>query len=542
MQEAPIGNGTLLSNTFTDGQATMWVYTPLAYGKQMLRPYTYNISQNALDILTDKRAREDGTMSALLGNREIVQRPEIAGSIVPQGNGIELDMTTTNHLWTFVLQIDIVSPWLGGSSMNNVTARRRVLYTGVFLDEPILPHTLFSASPVPNPDCSMRVTHATESVISPGANALGDSTRVTVRSDIDIVDSALDSQANDRDLYLSTPDKLLSEHHDNGITTEGLAALANVNKGVGVVSDLKSPMAHLRALLMGLDQQVSIYESSAGNTVGSHMAGAEDIYDVDSFKRGVAGEWSQMSTALNEASGAIDPGVVMKLGFVISKFPNIVIIPQRVGTDSGYTPLMSEGHVCDPTRVNPKTIYSSMIASAVSTLANNFGLSSINFSYDSYQGQYGSNRGGTFEVHDAYLAMPPSNPDSGKQLLAHALELFKRQFLLDLVPSIKASNNGDFQMHVSYMCNAETYVDFNFYDWASLQTEGIYETTNRIANITSTSVMDSAGFINNGESLDVLVHNVYGKHIPNGFGTVAFGNDPGDVLVAPAGEQGNFDY
>ena len=534
------GNGPALHNTFNGGQATMWIYTPLAYGKQMLRPYTYQITNNALDILTDKHIGD--TMSAVLGRKDLIQRPEIAGSIVPQGNGIELDMTTTNHLWTFVLQIDIVSPWLGGSSMSGVTARRRVLYNGVFLDEPILPHTLYSASPTPNPDCPMRITHVTESVINPGANAMGDSTRVTVRSDLDIVDAALDGQANDTDLFLSTPDKLLSEHHDNGITTEGLAALANQTNGIGVVSDLKSPMAHLRALCMGLDQQVSIYESSAGNTVGSHMASVEDVYDVDAFKRGVASEWAQLSNSLNESSGAVDPGQVMRLGFLLSKFPDIVIIPQHVGTSDGYTPLMSEGQVCDPTVVNPKTVYSSMIASAVSTLANNFGLSSINFSYDSYQGQYGSNREGTFEVRDAYLAMPPSNPDSAKILLGHALELFKRQFLLDLVPCIKASKNGDFQMHVSYMCNAETYVDFNFYDWASLQNQGIYETTNRIANVTSTSVMDSAGFVNNGAALDTLVHSVYGHHIPNGFGTVAFGNDPGDMLNAAAAEQGNFDY
>ena len=175
------------------------------------------------------------------------------------------------------------------------------------------------------------------------------------------------------------------------------------------------------------------------------------------------------------------------------------------------------------------------MASAISTLAVNFGFDLIDFSYDSTRDQF-AGTDGSFQVRDCRLMMQPTDPAEAKYMCASALEMFRRQLQIDLVPTILASNNGNFQMHVNYVRNGDTVVDLNFYDWSSLQ-GGVFETPNRIGNISTTSVVTGQQFVHNGNMLDILVHNVYGKNVRNQFGTTAFGNDNGDLLNAAAPEM-----
>lgn len=531
MNEFNVQDGQSLTTPFSSkGSAILFLYSPRLYGTQVLRPYTYSITGNALDKLTY------GTQSitAALNNRSIVSDPDVAGIMQPVSNGTPLDMSIMGNLWTFVLQLDITSPWLSGSSMGNAKACRRIIYSGVCLDEPISTITMWSGQPTLNENCPMRFTHVMESVVDPGVSATGNSTKTFVRSDMDVVDAALDQQANDTDLYIATPDRVLgSVDTASGLTTEGANALINQKRGVGIMSDLKSPMAHLRSLLTGLDQQIHLCEASEGPGVASHMSTPTDIYNVDEFKTGVGNEWAQLSSGTNEIHGGIAAGDICLLGFITSQFPDITVVPQQISTVS---PMMSDGMVADQMKQNPKVVYSSMAASAISALANNFGFSDIDFSYDSWSGGMGTDRSGTFEVRNAQLLMPTGNVEYDKQCLANSLEMFRRQIIMDLVPTIKASGNGEFQMHVKYAINAETYVDLNFYDWASLQNDGVYETTNRLSNVGTTTIGTSDQFIHNGTVLDNFVHQVYGKRVKNAFGISAFGD--GTMLDTAAPAQG----
>ena len=150
------------TSSFNDrGGAILHLYSPRFYDTQVLRPYAYQITGNGLD-----RIMHGGrTMAESLSNKDIALDPSVAGSIQPISNGTPLDMSTTNNLWTFVLQIDLVSPWLGGSSQGRNVARRRLLYSGVCLDEPISVLTMWNGQPTLNDNCPMRFTHAIETVV-----------------------------------------------------------------------------------------------------------------------------------------------------------------------------------------------------------------------------------------------------------------------------------------------------------------------------------------------------------------------------------------
>lgn len=521
-----------MSGGFSNGNACIIFYSPRIYGTQVLRPYSYNITGNTID----KLACGGPTMKDAISKKDIATHPDVAGAIQPTANGTPLDMAAANQSWTFTLMVDIASPWLAGSALSGAQARRRIIMSGICLDEPVSPITRYSGYPTYNDDCHLRITHASEIALDPGVSPAGVNTKAIIRSDMDIIDRSMQKDAPE-DLYIGTPDKVLTcNDNKSGISTEGLAAVTNLHQGAGIISNLKSPVSHLRQLCMGLDQQVGLYEASGPLGVANPITDERNVFDVDQFKSGVASEWSQMSSGTNYTTGGIKTGQVVSLRTLKSMYPaltnpqNIYKMELRPMSD-----VMTAGGVRDQMIVDPKTVYSSMVASAISTLAINFGFDLIDFSYDSNGDQFSGNQG-SFQVRDCRLIMQPSDPAAAKYMCANALEMFRRQLSIDLVPTIFASNNGQFQMHVNYVRNGDTVVDLNFYDWPSLS-GGVFEAPNRISNTGTTSVVTGQQFIHNGNMLDVLVHNVYGKNVRNQFGVTAFGQqDSGDLLNAAAPE------
>lgn len=510
-----------------NGNACIIFYSPRIYGTQVLRPYSYQITGNTID----KLACGGVSMKDAISKKDIATHPDVAGAIQPTGNGTPLDMSVMNQMWTFTLMVDIVSPWLGGSAMSQARARRRVIYSGVCLDEPVSPITRWSGAPTYNDGCHLRFCHASEVAIDPGVSPAGNTTRALVRSDMDIVDSSMNKQTNGVDLYVATPDKMLTcTDQSSGITTEGIAALSNQPRGVGIITNLKSPVSHLRQLCMGLDQQISLYESGAGLTVGNPLTDEPNVYDVDQFKSGVASEWSQVSSGANYTVGGIQTGSVISFGSLKQMYPSLNMNTYKQEL-TPMSDLLSSGGAADQMYTDPKTVYSSMVSAAVSTLAVNFGFDYIDFSYDSTSDQFSSTREGAFQVRDCRLTIQPEDPNAAKTMCANALEMFRRQLIIDLVPTILAAKQGDFQMNVCYSRNGDTVVDLNFYDWPSLSNVGIYEAPNRISSVGSVSLATGQQFIHNGTMLDMLVHNVYGKSIKNNFGFSAFGNDGQGTII-----------
>ena len=520
-----IGNGFQgqFSSTFdlTKPKQILFLYSPRMYGTQVLRPYAYQFGADGVDMLMNS----SGSMTKTLENPRMATDPRIAGMIAPVANGTKLDMAVINELWTFTLMVDIMSTSFGGAAK----LRRRFVYQGVCLDEPISMLTMWSGSPTPNLNCPMRFTHVTEVMVDPRVSAMGAVPRTIVRTDADILDSSLNTQAGE-ELYAATPDKML-ERTDagSGIHSEGIAALSASDRGVGVLSTIKSPLAHLRTLCMGLDQQIHLSEAGVGNTVVGSMSRTTDPYSVDDFKTGVVGEWGQACTSPSMLNGDISPDSIMLLGRITNVFPDIAIVPFKFSNPQ--SPAQLGGAVMDQESVDPKTVFSSMVNAAVNATALQFGFAQLHFIVDTAiaQGTGPTDAEVWFDPDLTKLLLPPDDYNAAQQTMAGAVEGFRMQLKMDLIPTINAAKLGPFRLEVMFSLNGDTYVDLNFYDFASIG-EGIMETGNRITNCNSPNASNAQHFINNGCALDVLVHNVFGKSINNSFGRSAFGDDRGEML------------
>jgi hypothetical protein len=520
-----IGNGFQgqFSSTFdlTKPKQILFLYSPRMYGTQVLRPYAYQFGADGVDMLMNS----SGSMSKTLENPRMATDPRIAGMIAPVANGTKLDMAVINELWTFTLMVDIMSTSFGGAAK----LRRRFVYQGVCLDEPISMLTMWSGSPTPNLNCPMRFTHVTEVMVDPRVSSMGAVPRTIVRTDADILDSSLNTQAGE-ELYAATPDKML-ERTDagSGIHSEGIAALSASDRGVGVLSTIKSPLAHLRTLCMGLDQQIHLSEAGVGNTVVGSMSRTTDPYSVDDFKTGVVGEWGQACTSPSMLNGDISPDSIMLLGRITNVFPDIAIVPFKFSNPQ--SPAQLGGAVMDQESVDPKTVFSSMVNAAVNATALQFGFAQLHFIVDTAiaQGTGPTDAEVWFDPDLTKLLLPPDDYNAAQQTMAGAVEGFRMQLKMDLIPTINAAKLGPFRLEVMFSLNGDTYVDLNFYDFASIG-EGIMETGNRITNCNSPNASNAQHFINNGCALDVLVHNVFGKSINNSFGRSAFGDDRGEML------------
>jgi hypothetical protein len=520
-----IGNGFQgqFSSTFdlTKPKQILFLYSPRMYGTQVLRPYAYQFGADGVDMLMNS----SGSMTKTLENPRMATDPRIAGMIAPVANGTKLDMAVINELWTFTLMVDIMSTSFGGAAK----LRRRFVYQGVCLDEPISMLTMWSGSPTPNLNCPMRFTHVTEVMVDPRVSSMGAVPRTIVRTDADILDSSLNTQAGE-ELYAATPDKML-ERTDagSGIHSEGIAALSASDRGVGVLSTIKSPLAHLRTLCMGLDQQIHLSEAGVGNTVVGSMSRTTDPYSVDDFKTGVVGEWGQACTSPSMLNGDISPDSIMLLGRITNVFPDIAIVPFKFSNPQ--SPAQLGGAVMDQESVDPKTVFSSMVNAAVNATALQFGFAQLHFIVDTAiaQGTGPTDAEVWFDPDLTKLLLPPDDYNAAQQTMAGAVEGFRMQLKMDLIPTINAAKLGPFRLEVMFSLNGDTYVDLNFYDFASIG-EGIMETGNRITNCNSPNASNAQHFINNGCALDVLVHNVFGKSINNSFGRSAFGDDRGEML------------
>ena len=502
----------------------LFLYSPRLYGTQVSRPYVYQITNNGIDMLTGAP-----TMSERFEKPQISGDPRVAGMIRPEANGTPMEMDTIGQLWTFVLQIDTVSKAYGGVVPN----RRRFLYSGVCLDEPVSTLTMWTGNPTPNMNCPMRFTHMTEVRIDQRASAIGANTSMVVNADADIVDSSLVPQAG-HEMFVATPDKALEMIDTaSGINTMSRASLSASDRGVGVLTTLKSPLAHLRSLIRGIDQQVALDVASAGASVINPMGSVTDPSNVDDFKAGVVNSWSQTSTTMGAMFGNIAPDEIMILGALVRQFPDIIIVPQRF--DAAQTPQMRNGEVIDQTYTDPRTVYSSMAANAISAIATQYGFARIAFHFNNNVPQAEVALGGHFYVHpDAVnLLVPPADPVAADQALRAALQMFEWQIKHDLVPVIMAAGLGPFELNASFMVNGETYVMLDFADMPSAS-GGLFETGNRVCNVISPNIANAQQFLSNGTSLDTLVHNVFGKNIKNDFGRTAFGGsvDPSTAMLS----------
>ena len=125
--------------------AILFLYSPRIYGTQVLRPYVYSFSNEAVDKLLGAAP----TMTEAFRRPDIASTEEVASCIKPDACGIGLNMDVASMMWTFLLFVRQPNNYNGVALKAN--GFNTAIMTGQCLDEPVGPMGSI------NPDCRLMV-------------------------------------------------------------------------------------------------------------------------------------------------------------------------------------------------------------------------------------------------------------------------------------------------------------------------------------------------------------------------------------------------
>ena len=514
--------------------ARLDLHAPQSYGTQVLRPFLYGFDTRAANFLLDKGDTLDEAF-----RRKDVQNSEITAKIMrPDPMGNPINMSSFNECWTFVLTLHI--PNNVNSGILAAEGSKYLIFRGHCGDEPIAPSTVWMSTPVVNHDCRL-IVHSREILRDNPKiiNMFGCKGSTDVCGSVDVVDGCLNMCSNDNELYIIKPSDVLEYNSLSGVSGQtaapSLCAITNDRKTVS--ADLKDPGLHLRQILQGIDaatEEARIAEF-APHGVDSFNGALSAATDTSLYKENVVSQLSMMNGA-----GEVDQGIEIKsvvtIGDIERVYPNLIIQPiQR------DIPTMMD--VVDQEGVSKKTVYSSMAASAISSIAERCGLASIAFMYTSRNpAKQGSLDTSDYRVKEdmCTLSCPPSDPNAYGNTLKAAVMLFMNRLHTDLEPFIKL-NCGDFTMSATYSYDTEVRVDLQFID-DNNNSEGWFESPSRLSSLSSTSVGNKDNFMSNGRALNKFVMAVQGNTQKGALGLTAFDRpvDFGDDTPVESPLEGAF--
>ena len=500
--------------------AILFLYTPRQYGTQVLRPYVYAFSENAVDKLLGG----GDTMSDAFKRADIAGSEEVASCIRPDAKGIGLNMDIASMMWTFLLFIRTPNNYSGVALRAN--GFNTAIMTGQCLEEPVGP--LGSI----NPDCRLMV-HSRQIMNSGSFIGAGGSFQKTrILTSDDIIDPSMSMAADNRELFLTTPFTVL-EHYDDGdvrASTEAQVALPALDRSPVPVA-LKTPGVHMTKILNGLDTQNR--EAAAAEFTPDGLSGLDTLSpadDVDQYRNGFTNKMSSLTMGCPTQTNGIDATSLFTIGDLDRIYNGgLKVKVQHVAESARYDVIPQDIE-------NPKVAYSSFIASSIIGLAMDTGLSSISFMYTSHDPLKSSELvKSTFQVapDDTYLASPPSDPEMLRRTLVSAVQtfqtLFEKNVAMFIVPVV-----GDFTVAVRYSNTGECQVNLQLEDFGmntNLSDNAWLESPMRMSAITTTSVGNIDTFRGNGHVLSKLLLYTQGKTQMGALGQPAFPTPMNDAPV-----------
>jgi len=497
--------------------AILFLYTPRIYGDQVMRPYVYQFTNEAVDTLL---GAGEGVMSDAFKRQDIASKEEVAGCIRPHPQGVNLSMDVASTMWTFLLFIRQPNNYksLAIQSSGFITT----IMTGQCLDEPVGPMGSI------NENCQLLV-HSRQlmrSNLQAGAGGMYQKQRIMAAEDI--IDPSIELGSNNQQLFLTTPFTVL-EYFDDGdiaMSQEQQCAIAAMNRNPVPVA-LKTPGVHMSKILKGLDTQNKEAKASEFSPDGlSSLDTLSPADDLDQYKTGFTNKMSQLSMGCRPQTNGIDVTKLISIGELDRMYNNgLKIKVQRVSPTAQY-------EVVPQNLENPKVAYSSFIGSSIIGLAIDTGLSSISFMYtsnDPMKSSFEESMPSTFQVapEDTYLVSPPNDPELLKKTLVSAVEMFKMMFeknvAMFIVPVV-----GDFTVAVRYSNTGECLVNLQLDDFdmnTNLSADAWIESPMRMGAVTTTSVGNLATFRGNGHVLSQLLLLTQGKTQFGALGNPAFDID-----------------
>ena len=480
-------------------RAILYVFTPSMIPQQILRPYKYDFNGNLIDEIVSAR---DKLAQSVAPNGLGMTSANVNGAILPNPNGIPLDMGTLSSQWTFVLIIDTVPPAYNDRTVLH-SPTRRIIATGFCSDEPINKYTNTI-----NPNAVLMFTKSNMTYVTPSYGEAGHASKIRNASDLDVVSELNAMIAPTTPLYVGTPQDIRGAVSAgvNGETfgTYGDLCLNNIKQDQNaklISGQLKTPKAQLGDITRAIDHAINFAMNTQECVQNPLMPSSlEDPADLakDTFNTNVRGSVEMLPR------NSIDTSKPMSMGNLTYIFPDLEVVPCEIPVASAWDTTTQDA-------MTARNSMSSMLSASLSALVPSCGLSDIMFRYASYThagpSAFDFNQG-TWEILK-FNTLVECSP----RVQQANVEMFEHYFETQLVPILKLIR-GDFDLMAYIDVCGYILIDLNYKaDFGQQLGSGFYETSSRLGGFINPMVMDLDTINHNSIQLDALVTGTIGKKI-----------------------------
>lgn len=512
-----LNGNTAMMNTGISNSANLFIFSPRMHNQQFKRTYMYNFNadfcMDAMNVL--------GT-TAKYKNLDINHTSFMHGdnsanfAILPNAQGVPVNLNVFSAMWTFLLIIDIVRgtkiPTLDPmyAISHQSPSDSRYIYFGYCSDEPINPNTSFGTTPTINTKSLLFITHYSYIATNQMIDAHRSQTVVNTLADSDITPPEsvrMMHTANGPAIeYYNKPDKLLNsisvntgmafEDGGNTYTVDGsgVSHIALFHKPISTPTSLNSPRHHIRDIVKTLsDGYAMTIDGVEEDKIPVNQ------YDRSYFINSVQDNLQSHHQSFADAVAPLVPTNYYTLDQILCLYPNLKVNDCRIPATSQWDVVSQES----PTIVN---IYSSLISSALPPLLSAQAISQIAFRYSSIDR---SNSFALLEKQDSMELMDIATfvpiPPESVQVKFQTLMRYLKQTLFPII----LAAGGDFDLMVFTSVSGTNIVSLNFYDYPTLSSpSAFYESYNSLGGIMSPIIGTANEFNHNALNIANLVASV----------------------------------
>jgi hypothetical protein len=511
-----IGNETANFNPLFGGKigkshAVLYIFPPQRHTMQVVRPYVYQFNNELAHSMVGGDP---------YGIRDMNAAPEcMRGAVMPGLNGEMVDTYALDSYHSFLLIIDDE----GGVAnlMNSGAPPQRSILVGYFLDEPVAPLTLYSSTPVVNPNAAMLFTHV-DMVAKRSTYGRGG-----VTPSLDVTDSC--DFVHQTMAQNFTPAMALCDYssiaHSHGYNDYGKSMVRNRNpltisemsrNAAHVPEELKSPRQHLVGIIGAAQRTSSVIGDFSGHSpINNEMGISDDPYSAASAVMMGAMQKKPLTHALLQM---LDPTKVVPLHQLMTICGDSLHV-RPCGIEN-----RPQFDLADPRSLAPESIMSSMVTNTVAAYCRTNTISMIQFRYNSWEPGASEYQRGKWEVKQLSVMVMDDGGASAKTFL----ERFKYLMETGLFPLLK-TQVGEFDLIVSFDSSGDTGVCLNVLDNGVIRNE-FHVQHNRLGGMVNPNLGSFDALSNNQNQLNTLfnavVNDLTSQHMPH---------DPGyaDMMTMP---------
>ena len=435
-------------------RATLYIFSPRQVPDVVVRSFVYDFTPEFSDEINTLVENTTLPTNGLTGfnYRAAFKMPNSRfanKAIAPDAYGSRFAGSVFDQLPTWFLVLDNV-PFEG--RYNPVGLQNRLLYAGVFLDDPVVERP--GGRLVFNEGAQAIPTHMThlnvKNIYSPSGSIL----KVSPMRDIDIIHPEMTIQSSPERKYLVRPDDLVDgltfDTEDIQYYTPERSCLENFSAPTEVSTLLNNPREQLSTIVSGLAESVKSRNTIDKLPIGMDVRMDDDFQFYNAFKQNLPKD-----TQPDRFIGLrINEGIL--LGDLIKKYPML-----KDNTQVFHLPWKLPDDPMDGSSPNAINIWSSLLMSTVPAVMSSFGISDAMFRYDSVdQSSYSMyDNHPVYELWELETFVPEESDNDIKTRWELALK-----HLEDYIFPIIIEQVGNFSAMIKYSSTKECGVQLNLLD------------------------------------------------------------------------------